>query len=100
LRAFYPPFDPDVCRATFPRRARPRVVDADAAQAIRVFQDVIADAVLVLELRAGVSPDTAIDAFRIAEPIAERVEVMDRHDAEREPAKVFVPIHPVRNATH
>ena len=52
------------------------------------------------ELRARVSADAAIDAFGIAEPIAEGVEVMDRHDAQREPAEFLVPIHPMRNAAH
>ena len=64
FRALDPPFDARVGRATFLRRAGPGVVDADAAQAVRVFEDVSADAVGVLELRARVGADTAIDAFR------------------------------------
>src|SRR5437879_2131357 len=100
FRAFDAPLDADVGRATLLRRTRPGVVDTDTAQAVRVFQNVSADAVRVRELRARVGADTAIDSFRIAKPMAERVEMMDRHDAKREPAEGLVPVHPVWNATH
>ena len=52
------------------------------------------------ELRARVGAYAAIDACGIAKPIAESVEVMNRHNAQREPAEFLVPVHPMRNAAH
>src|SRR5439155_7901340 len=45
VRALDSPLDADVGRATFPRRARPGVVNADATQAVGVFEDIRADAI-------------------------------------------------------
>ncbi|TMQ01243.1 MAG: hypothetical protein E6L09_04205 [Verrucomicrobia bacterium] len=90
----------NISRATFLRRTGPGVVDADTTKAVRVFEDVGADAVGVREFGARVSADAAIDSFGLAEPIAEGIEVVNRHDAQGEPAQFLMPIRPVRNAAH
>ena len=54
-------------------------------QAVVVFEDVQVDAVLVRELRPRVGAGAGEDAGRVAEPVAERVEVVDAHDPQRDP---------------
>ena len=89
-----------VAWAIFFGGAGPDIVDADAAEAVFVFEDVGADAVFVWELGARVGTEAAEDAFGIAEPVAHGVEVMDGHDAEGDPAEVGLPGHPVRDGAH
>lgn len=52
------------------------------------------------KLGAWIGADAAVYAFGIAEPITERVEMMDRHDAQSEPAEVLLPGHPMWDAAH
>src|SRR5678816_937982 len=52
------------------------------------------------EGRAWVGPNAAIDLVWVPEPITEGVQVVDGHNAQREPAQLFLPRHPMRNATH
>ena len=100
LQTFDAPFDVDIRLPAFARRAGPHVVERRAAQTAFVVQDVERDAVLVRELGARISADAAIDALRIAKQEPERVQVVDAHDPQREPAHVLLPRHPVRDGAH
>ena len=94
------PLDSDVGRGTFTGGAGPSVVDGDGAQAVGVFENVTGNAVAVRELRTRIGADGAVNPLGIAEPVAERVHVVDGHDTQRDPALAFLPWHPVRDAAH
>src|SRR5262249_60325279 len=79
-RAFDPPADVDVAFAAFPGRAGPHVVPAAGPAAGVVLEDVQVDAVAVWESGARVGPGTGQNAVGSAEPVAERVEMVDAHD--------------------
>src|SRR5436189_642947 len=80
FQALDPPSNIKIARATFLCGPRPGIVDADAAQAVLIFEEISADAIEMREGGAGVGTDTAINAFRVAEPIAEGTEMVNGHD--------------------
>ena len=54
----------------------------------------------VRELRARIGPRAGQDAVGRAEPVAERVEVMDAHDERGQRGQLLAPRHPVRDGPH
>src|SRR5262249_10234716 len=92
----------DVTGGAFQRGACPHVVPGGRAQAVFIFENVEANPVLVRKFtgRTWVTAHAGVDAHRIAEPEAKRVEVVNAHDAERHPALALLPGHPMRNGPH
>ena len=90
----------NVRRATFMSRTGPNIVDYDCAEAIGILEDASANAVVVWEGGAWVRAGAAIDRFRIAMPVAEAVEMMNRHNFECSGFKFSLPRLPVRNSAH
>src|SRR5690606_25416587 len=100
IRPFDPEADADVGGGAFARGPGPHIVDPDAAHSVRVLEDVEVDAVAMLEGRARIRPAAREHALGVAEEEAERVEVMDAHDPERELSVRTDPIHPMRDGAH
>ena len=90
----------NVGRAAFMSRTSPNIVDYDCAEAIGILEDAGADAVVVWEGGAWVRAGAAIDRFRIAMPVTEAVEMMNRHNLECSGSQFSLPRLPVRNSAH
>ena len=102
LASFDAPTDADIGLGALAGRPRPDVVPSGGAQLAVVLQDVQTDPVAVLELprRARIGAHAGKHAARIAEQVTERVQMMDRHDPQRDPALPLLPGHPVRDGAH
>ena len=94
------PLNSDLCSSAFPCRSRPDIIPRTGTRSGIVFERVEPNAVLVRKRRPWIRADTREDPVRIAEPVAERVKMMDAHDARCDPSLAFLPWHPVRNCTH
>ena len=79
---------------------RVAVVEADRAKAVLVLEDVEGHAVLVREVVARVVADRDDDPLGIAEQVAERVEVVDRHVEQGDPPVRLDELLPVRPGVH
>ena len=88
--------------AAAPSRAGPAQTSSQrrGPAAAVVFEDVEVDAVGVRELRPRVGPGAGQDAVRRAEPVAERVQVVDAHDERGQRRQRLAPRHPVRDGPH
>src|SRR5580704_11047163 len=86
--------------AAFARGTGPDVVDADAANAAGIFERIGADAVGMRKHGARVGARAAENPLRFAKPVAQAIEMMDRHDAERDPSERLLPVLEMRNAAH
>src|SRR5438552_1491646 len=79
FRTFHSPTNADVAFTSRACRAGPNVVPRRGSTAIFVFEDVEVDAVAVRKTRARIRTRAGQDALRRAEPVAERVQMVNAH---------------------